>query len=482
MLESIRKHQKLLQWLLLLLIFPSFAFFGIESYMRNAGGNSDLVKVDGHAITFQELDRAVKVKADRLQQQGQVDAAFVNSVPFKQAVLGELIQQRLLAYELTSLRLAVGKDALAKDLMQIPEVRSLFKADGSFDSQKYKQLLANNGMSVDQFENGRRYDLMSRQALTAVLASGVSSRKVAEQVALAYEAEREVQVLRFNGSDFVSKVTPTEQQIEAFYQSNLAAYQMPESIDLEYVMLVADPKGDAKQFAERADLFANLAYEQPDSLKPIADRLKLAIQSVKGVNRAGAKALAADHPLNNKKLMAALFADDAVKNRRNTEAVEISPGRIVVARVTGHQAQQALPLATVASDVKRQVSNRMAQDMAVKAGQERLEAIKKNSSDVSGFSSAKWVSRNKPTDLTPEAMDAVVAVDVGQMPSVVGVNTPTGFALYRVNKTQKPSSSDAKLRMGQIQQVAQLSSQAEAAAYFDGVRARAGVKQINPVK
>jgi hypothetical protein len=258
MLESIRKHQKLLQWLLLLLIFPSFAFFGIESYMRNAGGNSDLVKVDGHAITLQELDRAVKVKADRLQQQGQVDAAFVNSVPFKQAVLGELIQQRLLAYELTSLRLAVGKDALAKDLMQIPEVRSLFKADGSFDSQKYKQLLANNGMSVDQFENGRRYDLMSRQALTAVMATGVSSRKVAEQVAMAYEAEREVQVLRFNASDFVSKVTPTESQIEAFYQSNLAAYQMPESIDLEYVILVADPKGDAKQFAERADLFANL--------------------------------------------------------------------------------------------------------------------------------------------------------------------------------------------------------------------------------
>jgi hypothetical protein len=171
-----------------------------------------------------------------------------------------------------------------------------------------------------------------------------------------------------------------------------------------------------------------------------------------------------------------------VKNRRNTEAVEISPGRIVVARVTGHQAQQALPLATVASDVKRQVSNRMAQDMAVKAGQERLETLKKNSSDVSGFSGAKWVSRNKPADLTPEAMDAVVAVDAAQMPSVVGVNTPTGFALYRVTKTQKPTSSDAKLRMGQIQQVAQLSTQAEAAAYFDGVQERAGVKQINPVK
>ena len=71
--------------------------------------------------------------------------------------------------------------------------------------------------------------------------------------------------------------------------------------------------------------------------------------------------------------------------------------------------------------MKRQVSNRMAQDMAVKAGQERLDVLKKNSSDVSGFSGPKWVSRNKPTDLTPEAMDAIVAVVVWAVPNAKDV-------------------------------------------------------------
>ncbi|MFM9156292.1 MAG: SurA N-terminal domain-containing protein, partial [Polynucleobacter victoriensis] len=318
MLESIRKYQKLLMGLLLLLILPSFVFLGIESYVRDMGKDSDLVKVNGVSITRQELDNAVKARADRLQQQqGRVDSAMVNSVPFKQSVLGEIIQQRLLAYELKSLKLAVSPEALARDLTQIPEIKALYR-DGKFDNDRYVQLLKSNGMTVDQFEGTRRYELMTRHVLTSVMATGIGSRKVAEKVSQALETEREVQVLRFIPADFLSKVNPTQQDLEAYYQANVAAYQAPESIDVEYVVLQADTK-DAKAYAEKADLFANMAYEQPDSLSPVANRLKLAVQTFKGVTRGGANALSADHPLNNPKVLAAIFSDDAIKNRRNIE-------------------------------------------------------------------------------------------------------------------------------------------------------------------
>ncbi|MFM8460719.1 MAG: SurA N-terminal domain-containing protein, partial [Polynucleobacter victoriensis] len=321
MLESIRKYQKLLMGLLLLLILPSFVFLGIESYVRDMGKDSDLVKVNGVSITRQELDNAVKARADRLQQQqGRVDSAMVNSVPFKQSVLGEIIQQRLLAYELKSLKLAVSPEALARDLTQIPEIKALYR-DGKFDNDRYVQLLKSNGMTVDQFEGTRRYELMTRHVLTSVMATGIGSRKVAEKVSQALETEREVQVLRFIPADFLSKVNPTQQDLEAYYQANVAAYQAPETIDVEYVVLQADTK-DAKAYAEKADLFANMAYEQPDSLSPVANRLKLAVQTFKGVTRGGANALSADHPLNNPKVLAAIFSDDAIKNRRNIEALE----------------------------------------------------------------------------------------------------------------------------------------------------------------
>src|SRR6266705_1100492 len=73
-----------------------------------------------------------------------------------------------------------------------------------------------------------------------------------------------------------------------------------------------------KRFAEAAEAFSNLVYEQADSLKPAAERFRLPIQLAQGVTRQSASLPA----LNNPKLLAALFADDSIKNRRNTEAVE----------------------------------------------------------------------------------------------------------------------------------------------------------------
>jgi peptidyl-prolyl cis-trans isomerase D len=105
-----------------------------------------------------------------------------------------------------------------------------------------KSFLASNNLTVDQFENGRRHELKTRHVLTAVVATGIGSRKVAEQVSIAFETEREVQVLRFSPNDFVSKVNPSQQDIESFYQSNINTYQAPENVEVEYVILQGTPK------------------------------------------------------------------------------------------------------------------------------------------------------------------------------------------------------------------------------------------------
>ena len=38
MFDFVRKHTRLLQFILVLLIFPSFVFFGIQGYSRFTGG------------------------------------------------------------------------------------------------------------------------------------------------------------------------------------------------------------------------------------------------------------------------------------------------------------------------------------------------------------------------------------------------------------------------------------------------------------
>ena len=51
MLEFIRTHQRLMQFILLLIIFPSFAFLGIESYLRMSDKEPPVAKVAGQNIT-----------------------------------------------------------------------------------------------------------------------------------------------------------------------------------------------------------------------------------------------------------------------------------------------------------------------------------------------------------------------------------------------------------------------------------------------
>jgi peptidyl-prolyl cis-trans isomerase D len=97
----------------------------------------------------------------------------------------------------------------------------------------------------------------------------------------------------------------------------------------------------AKRFNEAADSFQNMVYEQSDSLKPVAERFKLPVQTTGWIVKSSAQELGA---LDNPKLVAALFSADSVQNKRNTDAIEVAPATLVAARVAEYQpaAQRSL--------------------------------------------------------------------------------------------------------------------------------------------
>lgn len=68
MFDFIRTHQRLMQFLLLLFIFPSFAFFGLEGYSRFSDGDNAVAKVAGQTITKEELDAAQRQQLERMRQ------------------------------------------------------------------------------------------------------------------------------------------------------------------------------------------------------------------------------------------------------------------------------------------------------------------------------------------------------------------------------------------------------------------------------
>ena len=148
----------------------------------------------------------------------------------------------------------------------------------------------------------------------------------------------------------------------------------------------------ARRLAEDADAFGNLVYEQPDTLQPAADRFGLKLEQSTGVGRGGLASLPREHPLNHPRLLAALFARESIAARRNTEAVDVGGGKIISARILDHQPVRQKPFDEVRSEVQQAVVREQSRQLALKAGEERLKALKDGGARE-GFSTAKPLTR-----------------------------------------------------------------------------------------
>lgn len=199
-----------------------------------------------------------------------------------------------------------------------------------------------------------------------------------------------------------------------------------------------------RKFAEAAETFSNMVYEQSDSLKPVADRLKLKIQEAGWTTRESSPVT----QLNNPKLLAALFSNDAIKNKRNTEAIELVRGTLVSARLLEHQPESQKALEEVRVEVVKQLVNKESLELARKQGAEKLAALRKGAGAGAGvsFGAAKMSSRDAPAGLAPDALNQVFRADISKLPSFVGVNLPNGYGIYRISKVVDKEVDEANRR------------------------------------
>jgi peptidyl-prolyl cis-trans isomerase D len=146
-----------------------------------------------------------------------------------------------------------------------------------------------------------------------------------------------------------------------------------EEVKKELTEEVARQKGQRK-FAEAAETFSNLVYEQSDSLKPAAERFKLPVQTTGWIAKSARQELGA---LDNPKLLAALFSSDSLKTKRNTDAVEVAPNTLVAARVLEHQPAAQRSFDEMKGEIAEQLRKREASALALKDGTAKLEKLRK---------------------------------------------------------------------------------------------------------
>ena len=241
MFDFVRKHTKIMQFLLFLLIFPSFVLFGLEGYNRMKEKGEPVARVDGRDILQGEWDAAHKIEVDRLRQSmPSLDSKLLDSPEARYATLDRMIHDRVVAAAAVASKLNTSDNRLARELQQNEMIASLRGPDGKLDMDRYRQLAAVQGMTPEMFENSVRAELSARQVTAGLGGTGFAPASLAAVALNSYFEKREVQVARFATTDYAGKVSPTDAELEAFYKENPALFQAPEQANIEYVVLDLD--------------------------------------------------------------------------------------------------------------------------------------------------------------------------------------------------------------------------------------------------
>jgi len=625
MFDFFRKHNKAMMVLLFLLIIPSFVLFGVDRYKQGSGNGEAVASVDGHDITRPDWDARHRIESDRVRQQNPtLDPAMLDSEAARYATLETMVRERVLAAAAKS-RMTVSEGRLSQIFSEDSGLATFRGSDGKFDRARF---MATTGQSPEQYEASVRAQLSTQQVLQGVSATSFATKTLANTALNAFFDRREIQVARFNATDFASKVTLTDADLEGYFKAHATEFQAPEHAAIEYIVLdldtvkknivvsdadlkkyydenkerfgtkeerrashilIAAPqgisaaerdkaratalallvevkknpvsfaeiarknsqdsgsaekggdldfvtrgamvkpfddamfalkKGDvsnvvesefgyhiiqlndvkpsvippfeqvravidgeirnqraSEEFANAAATMKDLVYQQPDSLKPAADQLKLNIQIAANVTRiavSGTKGV-----LGSRSFLAAVFAPESIDRKHNTEAVEIAPNQLVSGHVTQFSAARALTFVEVKEQVRTRLTAERSAVLAKAEGTTKLIAWQAPSASGVTLGIPMTVSRLELQGLPALLIEAALRVDASKLPMLAGVDLgASGYAIIKVSKTVPRAAPVADAATQENAQFTQSVAAAENLAYFNLLKERFKVKLL----
>ncbi len=238
MFDFFREHTRLALGFMLLLIIPSFIFFGVQGYSQfTDGSNATVAKVDGQSISRNEWDDAHKRYVDQVRRQSPTaDLAQIDTPQLRRDTLDGLVRDRVLIAAANQLQLYPTVGRMARLFDSDPQFAGLRRPDGKINVE----LLAMQGMSPAVFDQRLRQDLATRQVLAGVTQTAPVPAAAASAALGAYFQRREVQLQRFEPAAYRSKLSPTDAEVEAYYKANEALFKAPEQATIDYVVLDLD--------------------------------------------------------------------------------------------------------------------------------------------------------------------------------------------------------------------------------------------------
>ncbi len=215
---------------LFILLMVAFAFWGVGSVLGSRV--HPVAMVNGNRILASELDHQTEqLKRNITQVYGANAALLLRSVNLRQEALNQMIQERLVADEARHIGIRVSDQSLADNIATDPH----FQDGGRFDPQRYQEILQENELLPSDYEASVRASLVEG-ALRQMVDQGVQVSDADARHAYDLKNQKiSVAYVEIPAQDFVAKISPTPDQLEAFYKSHQDAFREPDRIKVAYI-------------------------------------------------------------------------------------------------------------------------------------------------------------------------------------------------------------------------------------------------------
>lgn len=224
-------------WVLMGLLILGLGGFGLGGFSGNVSSIGTVgdknIPVDTYARRLQQQIRAVE------QSSGEaLTFARAQDIGLDRAVLQQVIRDRALDHETSQIGLSIGDETLRGRILDIDSFKGL---DGSFDREAYRLALQSGGVSETGFETSLREEA-SRTLLEGAIVSGVTMPPAYAKTLVEYIGQkRSFTWSALDESDLDPPlVAPSADVIAAYFEENGAAFELPETSKITYVLLTPD--------------------------------------------------------------------------------------------------------------------------------------------------------------------------------------------------------------------------------------------------
>ncbi|APG47107.1 peptidylprolyl isomerase [Phaeobacter porticola] len=234
MAAGMKKLSKTFVWILMGMLIIGLAGFGAVNFTGSVTSvalvGDQEVSVDDYARELQREQRALEAQTGQRMPIAQMTALGLDRV-----VLGRLIAIAALDQESADLGLSIGDENLLDEISRIPAFQD---GTGSFNRDSYQYALDNIGLNEAEFEADLRRESARTLVQGAIMAGTEMPDTLRDTLTTYVGARRSFDWLTVSADNLaLTAVEPTEEELRAFYDANIAQFTLPRTKVITYAAL-----------------------------------------------------------------------------------------------------------------------------------------------------------------------------------------------------------------------------------------------------